>query len=125
MSKRCIKHLDVNGKPPLSTQDISPSVKGRWKKTIESSLPVGIWLKVVSFIKFGVATTAESSIVLTISGFGKHLHRPRKFCTRRCFSYKALFDKMLSWLDRSMRTSNPPPFANDLEKSKRFCQSRR
>ena len=60
------------------------------EKTIESSLPVGIWLKVVSFIKFGVATTAESSIVLTISGFVKHLYRPRKFSVPEEASVKVL-----------------------------------
>ena len=48
-----------------------------------------------------MTTTAESSCCLkTISGYGKHFYRPRKFCTRRCFSYKALFCQMLSYLDR-------------------------
>ena len=39
------------------------------EKTIESYLPVGIWLKVVSFIKFDVATTAEESVVLNHQWF--------------------------------------------------------
>ena len=60
-----------------------------------------MWVKVVILFTFGVTTTSESSwCVKTISGCGKHFYRPWKFCTRRCFSYKALFCQMLSYLDR-------------------------
>ena len=55
------------------------------EKTIESYLPVGIWLKVVSIIKFDVATTAEESVVLNNQWFWETL----------VHATKVLFPKML------------------------------
>ena len=70
------------------------------EKTIESSLPVGIWLKIVSFIKFGVTTTAESSVVLNNQWFWETLVQATKVLYQKMFQLKVLFDKMLSYLDR-------------------------
>ena len=58
--------LMVNHPFPPKTFPLQLKVDG---KTIESYLPVGIWLKVVSFIKFDVATTAEESVVLNHQWF--------------------------------------------------------
>ena len=71
------------------------------EKTIESSLPVGIWLKVVSFIKFGVATTAESSVVLKQSVVMGNTCTGHESSVPEDASVKsALLDKyFLSWTD--------------------------
>ena len=60
------------------------------EKTIESSLPVGIWLKVVSFIKFGVATTAASSVVLNNQWFWETLVQATKVLFLKMLQLKVL-----------------------------------
>jgi len=71
------------------------------EKSIESSLPVLMWLKVIILFTFGVTNTADSSCcVKKQSAFVGSTLQATKVLYQKMFQLKVLFDKMPSYLDR-------------------------